>query len=650
MRIFGENGLLSKKLKGYRHREPQEDLAKYVNYGMKNNCHVIVEAPTGVGKSQGALIPVAIRHRNEEDRTILICTATIALQEQYFKKELPFITEILGFKNLSFSLIKGMSNFICLLKADQIMRERVNPAVQVLKEFLGNTQIGDFSELEAGQVLMLNSLNIRCEMDECLHTKCPKYSECFYFRNRDSAQSANVIISNYHYFLSHMKLVLLKGTYILLPQLDSIIFDEAHIISELTRDFFAYDISSRSMVGISKFLEHRYPDTAFLFNKYQSEFFSMLDSHLGGVPIRLIYDLNQKFYSDRSANFLGLLAQAKTKIDSEIRNMSIAIGKEPANVRGLLGARKLAKQCSNISSLVSEILRYLDDSSSAANSNQVIWVDRDRDMNIRLSVKPIMIDTIFSKGLMAITPQANFMSATLDPMHLIKSIGLQNTKTKIIKKRLPSVFNFKEQAALYIPNLGDPNSAEFDTNVAKFLQDLAIMMGGGILALFTSYKALDVAKERLDSLPDGTLKNPLIWQDRIRSNDQLAKEFLKGDRVLLGTKSFMQGVDFYGNVAKVVLINKIPFKEMNDPVILGMKHFGAKDWFQQEQLSHAKLLFAQATGRLIRRETDTGIIVCPDYRLISKSYGEIILSGLPKGLPILTEWDEFVIKLEKVCK
>jgi ATP-dependent DNA helicase DinG len=173
MKIYGKSGKLSKLVPEYRYRHQQEELSKLINYGIRKNKHVVVEAPTGVGKSISALIGLLNNLKTDGNkRQFLICTATIALQEQYLHKELPLMRK-LGY-DFSYGLIKGMSNYACPLKITGILSERENsPGAKVLKEWYATTQTGELSEFTPDQLLHLGNMQISAHVDECLHGKCP---------------------------------------------------------------------------------------------------------------------------------------------------------------------------------------------------------------------------------------------------------------------------------------------------------------------------------------------------------------------------------------------------------------------------------------------------------------------------------------------
>lgn len=648
-RIFGRDGLLAKTLPKYTERPQQEELAKLINTGIKRNRTIVAEAPTGVGKSISGLVPIAHRltqdldDDGERERTFVICTATIALQEQYIRKELPLLRE-LGY-DFEFGLMKGMRNYICPFKFAGVRSERKNAGTEMVSKWFNKTETGDLSELTPSELLQLASIDIRANYEECLRNKCPYYDYCPYYNMRNAVRLKDIIVVNYHYFLSHMRLVMANNSFILLPRVSNLLCDEAHVIKEYARDFFGYTISSRSLKPLVSYLGKNYPDTAQHLIKSANAFFNMLNSYLGGVQMRLAYDLDPTYYGRCYGALLQDAEQAKALIQTEISNFMRAIAKE-STAKPLLYARRISSQIGNITSMLGFLEEYLVDKEKARRSGQTIWVERDKRNEVTLAMKPLYIDQIFSSMLPKLCSQATYMSATLDEKSFVKDVGIKD----YVFREIGQVFDYSKQAALYIPSLGEPNSTAFHDAVGLLLVDICKMLGGNILALFTSFNALNIAAKTIENLPEQILKYPLLVQDNVKSNAYLASEMAKGNRVLLGTRSFFQGVDFPGSCVKVVLLNQLPFKHHSDPVTQALQYFKMRDWFQTEQLPHTKILLKQAFGRLIRRETDTGMVIVCDDRLLTAHYGKQLLNALPTGLPVITDWEPFVEKLKELCE
>jgi ATP-dependent DNA helicase DinG len=648
-KIYGPNGLLAEVFGStYQERDQQILLSRLINRGIKHNINMVVEAPTGVGKSLGATIPLMHRleQEDEHNRKYLIVTATKVLQDQYIRKELPMLRDKLGF-NFTFAVMKGMQNYVCYLKADEEF-SRKSMASKWLRQWLAKNPSGELDGLSAEDTLHASTLDITTDTDSCLRQKCPFYAKCTYYAARRVAWVSDVIVANYHVFLAHMELFTEYEKFMLLPRASNILFDEAHVIKDLARDFFEYGIAQQGIQRIIKYLNRSYPDNAVNLRSASDRFFAFLNNYLGSVSNRLIYLMKLKDFLNYSLPMRLALATSSMLVESDVSHMLTSLGNPDfKDQKGLLYAKRVNKQIKNVLDLLSKIEEILtNEPGGTKRTNLTTWVERTKD-NISIRSKPIDVSNVFAATLPSLCNQASFMSATIHMKSFAAELGLNRMPNKFETKILTEVFDYGKNSAFYLPDVGDPNTPDYDKNVADLICRLVEMIGGGILALFTSYRALEITRDAIENMQVPGLKHPLLWQKSGESVNHLIKEFCKGDRVLLGSRGFFQGVDFAGDMLKVVIINQIPFKHHDDPVIQAMTFFKDPSWFQKEQIPHAAILFKQAVGRLIRRDTDTGVILCCDHRLTSKPYGSQILGGLPKQMPILDEWDEFIEKLEK---
>lgn len=667
-KVFAKDGILAKHLVGYRKRPQQIKAASLIAKGIAESKSVIIEAPTGVGKSLAALIPVFVSILNSGMREQhVFVTATKTLQDQYMLKDLPFLTKM-GFKG-SFASIKGLNNFICQFKLSVLAAERNNDIIEKIIETTTKYG-GDLTLFRKEDLPVLSAIfhyDLVASFDECERHECVFYGSCPYFNARYEANGANIIVTNYHYFLCHLDLVIpgLLDTYTLLPgigygnQLPTYVFDEAHILKGLLRDFNLVSLKPKSLMGILSFLATYFPDTAEAVKVSYNDLFSFLKKSLGINNSALVYTMNRDSFVDTftmlSEVFLEELATGEMVINTQKKQLQDAMKQGGKEGRQFLKVKKLSSQIRNIQNVFTNISSLISDLKEAPPTYTALWIEKDDDA-VSLNYCPVDVSS-FRSRLTKVARQSTFMSATLDIPSFKLDLGFESDDPlfvpidrEIYQQRLPDVFNYAKQALLYVPYLvGEINSFEFDNSVASFIEDTVELLGGNILALFTSFKALRKAHERLmiyfsrhDRLGD------LLVQERDSSTQSLAEQFRQGNKVLLGTKSFFQGVDFPGNILQCLIINQIPFHHYDDPIIATMKYFDKKDWFAREQIPYAKILFKQAFGRLIRTETDSGVIVCCDYRLLSTNYGKTIISSLPKNLPITEDYDTFLEKINEL--
>ncbi len=645
--LFGQNGKLSQVMPGYKDRPQQKILTSLINKGIKDDRNVIVEAPTGSGKSLAALIALATRlNKDEKKRKYLIVTGTINLQEQYYNKDIPFIVDDLGY-DLKYGLIKGISNYVCAFKYNALLKERNNESLTALTKWVTSTEVGDIAELSRSQIVQFGFMDFTCSYESCLGKKCRDFNNCFYYNNRSQIYDKDIIVINYHYFFSHIKNILKNGGSKMLPEgITNIIFDEAHLMKGIIRDFFGFDLTKNKFLSIINYLNHKAPERALSFSRVIDGFFNYLNLYLEGQRSRLFFEADLDEYDIHYETLLVNLAVCRNLIDADINNYLNAVGQDKiaSNDIAATKALSLTKFCSDATDFLVQVRKYLfsDNSQLALNA---IWVHKENE-NISLSMKPVYVRSILPKFLPMITKQSTFMSATIDFPTFIKDLGLDKFENNLIH-RIDPVFDYKKNTAFYIPSLGKPTTEKFDNNVGQLISDVYKMIGGGILCLFTSYKAMNIAVEAFD---DVELEQPLLIQRNEESVAHLIEEFKQGDRILFGTKKFFQGVDFPGDMAKVVIINKLPFLHFEDPIMKTLEYFNIKNRFNEEQVPYCQINFKQAFGRLIRTEDDTGIIICCDDRIITKKgYGPRIMNSLP-DTNVVTEWKDFLVYLEKFNK
>ncbi len=648
--LYGPKGILAEKLPGYTERTQQTDLSNLVNFGIRESRNIIVEAPTGVGKSLSALAAILQRLQKDKGRQFIIVTATKALQDQYAQKELPFMKK-LGY-DFTYSVMKGIGNYICPLKTDHYLKDRKNVVSKVLREFLSRSESGDVSELSTQEYFMIRSAGLTSSREECLKKKCPLYESCFYYKARRESITTDIVVTNYHMFFTYLEARRKNKFVKILPSATNILFDEVHVMKDIARDFFSFEFKQESLRQVINFLNKRSPDTALDLDRCNNNFFKMLEGNIGPNRRMLAFDLNPQYFNQIVTPLISTIEIAEALIEREISNLKSSLGNTESieGMRSVQAVEKYAKQCSNLVYRLGVMKGLIGNDDAIEISGHTLWVDCYEDTVI--SMRPLRVDA-YLKTLEELYQQCTFMSATIDTKDLIYCLGMsQEVENRTIQKILPDVFDYEKQAALAIPAIkfvtDDPEA--YDDSVAKCLCDIVKMLEGkGILALFTSYKSMNVAAKMIRQFCADDMEDEPLVQGRDSNPNYLISEFRKGDRILLATKAFFQGVDFSGDACRLVFINKLPFKNYDDPVIMALTRLDDDTVFAREHLPYVRIMFKQAFGRLIRTEKDTGVVVCPDIRLLTHSYGEAIRKKLPENLPIVSDWDEFIDKLELLC-
>jgi ATP-dependent DNA helicase DinG len=602
--------LLSERLPQYENRPQQQELAKLIERAFETGRVGVFEAGTGTGKSLSALIPAVL-----SGKKVVVSTATIALQEQYINKDIPTLSQILPIE-INAALMKGRGNYIGLRRFEEyILEQEINNNIFT---WVDATETGDISELDfpvAGDVWG----EINSDADDCLRNRCHRFNECFYFKAKQIAQDADILIVNHALLLADAASL---GN--ILPPYDLLIIDEAHQLPEIATNAFSVSLSNRGVsIVASKALKN------------------------SGAPVHLVHNVEEY-----GLLFFDKVTQAckfgKTRIrkqiegTAELRSALIALkdwlaGQDFETILDVDNAREKAKL--KAKALVSTIDGYVQclDLLESQDQNWVLWAEKFDSRGVRaeivaapLDVSSFIEDLVFNKpGLTS----SILMSATLatsgeDPFAFFKKqVGCPQG---VIQAKVDSPFDYPKQAVLYLPsNLFEPNTPEFIGQAAEEIEKLLYLSKGRAFALFTSYSAMNTIYDLLkDRLPFAAKKQGEM------SRKKLIEWFCStDDAVLFGTASFWQGVSIDGEQLSCVIIDRIPFQAPDDPVYEArcdaLKQDVSASWFNDLALPYAIMRLKQGVGRLIRTRTDTGIVAILDSRISKKSYGRSIIQCLP---------------------
>jgi len=613
MEVFGEGGLFAERFDGYSPRPGQIEMARAVELAIDDGQHLLVEGPTGTGKSLAYLVPT-ILDAVRDDRRVLVVTANIALQEQLVTKDLPLLAELLpvGF---SFALMKGRSNYLCRWLFDHEEEEGTLEAVfepdqagqlEELVDWARVTSRGDVSELPFKPV---PSLWRRFSMngDDCPGSDCPLYERCYHTQAAARAAASTVVVANYHLLFAHLVVRHATGEDIVLPTFDVVVLDEAHKAAEIARDFFGFRVSYSGLRRLTAPLEKLS--------------YSGLPAMLRQTALAFCDDLGRLFRSRnyrvrlrrsgavRYDDLVGLLGEA-----AEIY-AAAAKTEDKAEARRL---RRLAERCNETAERIGVAL-------SLADPNAVTFLDEDHHRRGVLGSKPIQVNHRLRYLLFDQVHCAVVTSATLSTDQSFElaraSLGVPEPRELVVE----SPFEFAEQALMVVPrDLPDPTDPAWPSSVASHVLEAIQQAGGRTLGLFTSYKNLNLAHHRVLGCDHGVL----------RQGDQARTALIKAFRedvgsVLLGTESFWAGVDVPGESLSCVVIDRLPFPSPEDPVLDAIREHDSR-WFMHHGLPRAVLAFKQGFGRLIRSAGDRGVVVVLDPRILTRPYGRLFLRSLPR--------------------
>ncbi len=642
-KIFADNGALSRSLKGFEARTGQQQMAEAVSEVLQEGSErddgrasiLLVEAETGIGKTLAYLVPALL-----SGQRVVISTATINLQDQIIRKEIPLLESVLDME-IPALCIKGRQNYLCHYRWFQ---HRSTPQTSLLDDkdlgaidnWLNETEVGDRAELAWLPDRSPLWPKISAQPGQCLGGECPESQLCFVNRLRKRAGSAKLLIVNHHLFFSD--LALKQGGFgEILPRYQSVIFDEAHHLENIASNFFGKHFSHYQLLNLLADVEQQAEK-----DLSAREIDSLL-GFCGGLKQRLTV-------------FAGLFPMKSGRFP-----MTPLVEKLPQwqeTLESLLqGLDQLVERCFQLApygeiwnlfaeraGLLHQNLMHIAGGGMEEGDNSINWYER-RERTVSLSATPVRVADELENTLYSRVGACVMTSATLttggDFKYMQRRLGIDESCKTL---SLQSPFDYRGRTLVYVPEQGFPEAR--DANYSELLggriYELLKLSRGRALVLFTSLRAM---KGVADSL-DGKLDYPVLVQGTA-SRHALLDEFRENrDSVLLAVASFWEGVDVTGDSLSCVLIDKLPFEVPTDPVIQArmkaIEEEGGKPFFQF-QVPRAILSLRQGVGRLMRASSDRGLIGVLDIRLFTKGYGRMFRASLPDSPVVRTlqEVEEF---------
>ena len=615
--VLGENGPFAKKIANYTVREPQVAMAAAIEETIANKQTLLAESGTGTGKTFAYLVPALL-----SGKRALVSTGTKHLQEQLFHRDIPLVLDSLGI-NARVSLLKGRSNYLCLhrmilARGSSRRLDKVQLAeLEAISSWEPTTKSGDVGDLTDVPEDSRIWPSVTSTVDNCIGQNCSYFEDCYVNKARKAAMSSDVVVVNHHLFFADKSLKD-DGFGALLPDVDTVIFDEAHQIPDIASNFLGNSFSSWQVMELAN-------DTraAELKEKSLIPKLALTADELDKMTAdyRLSLGLNERRVGwndliDEIPNLpkkLLLLAEKLTEFSEVLEKASVA---GEALTRCYERSLELAQDC-----------HKLADGSSL--DDVVRWVEVAR-RTFRIHETPLNIGNALNAYFGNKEQSRIFTSATLsidgDFSHYTQLVGLE-ADTPF--DTWDSPFDYFNQAVLYVPE-GMPLPKEEGFVDALFDQVLPILQAskGAAFVLFTSFRIMQQFKEKLADYEF----NILTQGDT--SKREMLKEFVeKPNSVLLGTMSFWEGVDVPGDALRCVIIDKLPFESPFDPVIkarLNAMQDSGDNPFMNYQVPRAVITLRQGAGRLIRSSQDKGVLMICDGRLRTTHYGRVFLNSLPK--------------------
>jgi len=612
--LLGADGPFIDAINGFQPREVQQQLANKIDNVVKANNSLVAEAGTGIGKTFAYLVPAIM-----SKKSVIISTGTRNLQDQLFHKDLPKVCKCLD-KSPRTALLKGRNNYLCIYRLDMTVADgrlgsrQASHDLQMARRWSSETRTGDLAEL----INLADDSEIRSKItstvDNCLGQDCPEYDECHVLLARRKAQQAEILVINHHLLCADLALRE-DGFADLLPEAQVIIIDEAHKLPDIVTQFFGKSVSSRQLLELAIDMRREYlteakdcrelDDLASDIEQNIKEFRLALGEQSQRIAWERIN--HQKVVIDKVDELVELFKQL-LKVLEPLSSRS----------RGL-------ESCYNRSfSLQSAFVELTSNSSNEMIHWCEIWA-----RSFQIHQTPVNISKAFNEQWVNHGGSWIFTSATLAINgkldHYKSEMGIADAETLLLN----SPFNYPDQAIMYLPRgLPEPSSAEHPIELMKAVLPVLRKSKGRAFCLFTSYRALQIAAEWLSE--NGQFK---VLIQGSADKTELLRRFSEYDNaVLMATSSFWEGVDVRGNALCCVMIDKLPFAVPSDPIIqarISACKKAGEDAFAKLQLPQAVITLKQGAGRLIRDQTDKGVLVLGDPRLVSKNYGASFINSLP---------------------
>ena len=643
---FTAGGVLERATEAFANRSGQRDMALAVAQTIEDGGALVVEAGTGIGKTFAYLVPALL-----SGERVMVSTATKALQDQLFSRDLPRLVKALGLP-VKAALLKGRSSYLCLHRLGLARHETGGDRISArtlakIEAWSQATFTGDLAELpgldERSPIIPL----VTSTRDNCLGSQCPKFKACHVSLARREALAADVVVVNHHLFFADLA-VRESGMAELLPTVRVAIFDEAHQLNETGVQFLGRNISTgqlldfcRDLLGTGLTLARGLVDWQAL---------------VGGVEhatreLRLIVGKQPPNARVRwlEAAPDGLDADAWVKTLDDLQNAL------QQACEGLATVSELAPDFVRLHERASMLGDTLKALAEPCTNGSVRWLDVG--VQLRLVESPLDIAQTMRQRLLGQgtgihgqpaqtdgygepMPEPSskswiFTSATLGDDEALswftQPCGLEAARVLVAS----SPFDYPTQAAVYVPrHLPRPNDPAHSAAVADVAAQAVQRLGGRTMVLTTTLRALRAIGERLTDLLAGSSVSVLV-QGALPKRE-LVERFRSATTehgcVLVASASFWEGIDVPGEALQVVIIDKLPFPPPNDPLVEARAkrlESEGRSAFNDYFVPEAAVSLKQGAGRLIRRESDHGILVLCDTRLVQMGYGKRLLNALP---------------------
>jgi ATP-dependent DNA helicase DinG len=632
--VFAPDGLLSRALEEFTPRSGQTEMASAIARTIEHSGVLVVEAGTGIGKTFSYLVPALL-----SGQRVLVSTATKTLQDQLFRRDIPRLVEALGLP-VKTALLKGRSSYLCLHRMQEarqhplLEESRAQRTLARIELWAQGTRSGDMAELpgldERSPLIPL----VTSSRDNCLGAGCPQFRNCHVNLARREALAAEIVVINHHLFFADLA-VRESGMAELLPTVNLVIFDEAHQLNETGVQFLGSQLSTGQLLDFARDLLQTCLQHAR----------GLLDWHQLAQAVEMSARdwrmLLGKTHPGTKLRWTERVPEGLNADDWDEALEAVRVSCTLARV-ALDTVTEISPELQRLSERAATLVAQLERFSQAGQVGTVRWLDVGT--QLRLVESPLDIAQTVQEKLIKTQDATQtqrawiFTSATLGSdatlSRFTEPCGLESAE--ILK--IGSPFDYEKQAAFYVPqDLVKPSDPAHSAQVAALVARSASMIGGRTLVLTTTLRALSAVSEALEAHFSATGQLEVLVQGQ-QPKGELMTRFRQANQdgqrgcILVASASFWEGVDVPGEALQLVVIDKLPFPPPSDPLVEARsKRLEAegRSVFNDYFMPEATLALKQGAGRLIRRESDRGILVVCDTRLVQMGYGRRLVKALP---------------------
>lgn len=613
-KILGSGSPLGKWIENFEARPSQLDMARLIQRGLEEKSKVIIEAGTGTGKTLGYLVPLVL-----SGKKAVISTGTKNLQEQILFKDIPLLSKALG-KGVEAVMMKGRKNYLCLHRYHQYFSKpkiEEEKAKRAMERWLADTASGDLAELAWMREDDPLRDAVSSSSEQCVGTECLHWDACYLNHLRQEALQAQIVIVNHHLFFAD--LMVKKGGFgEIIPRFQVAVFDEAHTLEEIATTYFGKALSTNQLLGLASDVEREALNLA---GRERKSIQKRLD------VIKSCSERLWEFF--REGEDRGRLSDETIEVLEQEACHEIRKALRFIHEKSGLGESGAAG-CQGLAERAGELRETLEGILSGRDPGWLKWYEK-RKKTLVIHASPLDVSASMREALYERVKTLVFTSATLSTAgtfdYFRSRLGLEEGVLKGIHS---SHFLFKEKALLYVPvDLPPPQEPLFVERAAQRTEEILRISAGRALLLFTSHNNMNAVYDFLE----GKLPYRLFKQGE-SPKTMLLDEFKKDTHsILLATGSFWQGVDVPGEALSCLIVDKLPFDSPGDPIVaarIELVRSRGGNPFMEYQLPAAIITLKQGLGRLIRKNSDRGVLCVLDGRMIRSRYGRFFLESLPE--------------------